>query len=103
MFNRLLARMASMLRAHMALVGDISHDVRRFPTQLRLRVESISDDEERHKAHPDIEDMILMLDNALLLADEGSGIPVDQREEMLEPFNRLEFSRNRGTDGADLG
>ena len=35
--------------------------------------------------------------------DEGPGIPEDQRQAMLEPFNRLETSRNRSTGGAGLG
>jgi signal transduction histidine kinase len=39
----------------------------------------------------------------LLVDDEGSGIPVDQREQILEPFVRLEDSRNRRTGGAGLG
>jgi signal transduction histidine kinase len=35
--------------------------------------------------------------------DEGPGIPVEARQAMLEPFNRLETSRNRATGGAGLG
>ena len=35
--------------------------------------------------------------------DEGPGIPPDQREQILEPFVRLEDSRNRRTGGAGLG
>ena len=35
--------------------------------------------------------------------DEGPGIPADQREQILEPFVRLEESRNRRTGGAGLG
>jgi signal transduction histidine kinase len=35
--------------------------------------------------------------------DEGPGIPPDQREQVLEPFVRLEDSRNRRTGGAGLG
>jgi signal transduction histidine kinase len=35
--------------------------------------------------------------------DEGPGIPPDQREAILEPFVRLENSRNRRTGGAGLG
>jgi signal transduction histidine kinase len=39
----------------------------------------------------------------LTVADEGAGIPPEQREAMLEPFVRLETSRNRRTGGAGLG
>lgn len=39
----------------------------------------------------------------LTVDDEGAGIPRDQRDAMLEPFVRLEASRNRRTGGAGLG
>jgi len=39
----------------------------------------------------------------LFVDDEGPGIPPDQREQILEPFVRLEDSRNRRTGGAGLG
>jgi signal transduction histidine kinase len=188
-FNRLQGRLAQMLRARMTLVGGIAHDVRTFATRLRLRVEQIPDDAERQRAVADIDDMIWLLDDALLstragagglsqemvefgalvcsdvadrraqgdavdveigekareaivlgdrlalrrilsnildnalkygrvahvrarigdeniivsIDDEGPGIPEDQRQEILEPFYRLEKSRNRSTGGAGLG
>jgi signal transduction histidine kinase len=37
------------------------------------------------------------------IGDEGPGIPADQRQTVLEPFHRLEKSRNRATGGAGLG
>lgn len=39
----------------------------------------------------------------LTVDDEGPGIPSDQRKAMLEPFTRLDASRNRRTGGAGLG
>ena len=48
----------------------------------------------------------LHLEDALIVLtvdDEGPGIPADRRQAMLEPFNRLETSRNRATGGAGLG
>jgi signal transduction histidine kinase len=39
----------------------------------------------------------------LTVDDEGPGIPPEQRESILEPFVRLEDSRNRRTGGAGLG
>ena len=35
--------------------------------------------------------------------DEGPGLPVDQLEQVLRPFARLDQSRNRATGGAGLG
>jgi signal transduction histidine kinase len=35
--------------------------------------------------------------------DEGPGIPADRLEEVLEPFRRLDSSRNRESGGAGLG
>jgi len=39
----------------------------------------------------------------LLVDDEGPGIPPEQREQILEPFVRMEDSRSRRTGGAGLG
>lgn len=187
-FNRLQARLAQLLRARMAMLGGISHDVRTFATRLRLRVDHIPEKTDRERAIADIDDMISLLDDALLASragagelveelvefrqvvrdevddrsaerapihlqsvtshdaivlgdrvalrrvvanlidnalqygraahvqvdtgdrsvrltidDEGPGIPVEQREALLEPFVRLETSRNRRTGGAGLG
>jgi signal transduction histidine kinase len=178
-----------MMRSRMTLIGGIAHDVRTFATRLRLRVEKIPDAAEQQRAIADIDDMIRLLDDALLSSrvgagqlsqemvdfaalvatetddrraqgsrvelladeatrgvivlgdrlalrrivanivdnaikygrvarlrlqlehpaivlivdDEGPGIPPDWRQAMLEPFNRLETSRNRATGGAGLG
>lgn len=72
-FNRLQKRLWSMLRTRMAYVGGISHDVRTFATRLRLRVELIPEESERSRAVADIEDMITMLDDALLSVRAGAG------------------------------
>jgi signal transduction histidine kinase len=39
----------------------------------------------------------------LTVEDEGAGIPLDKRADLLEPFVRLETSRNRRTGGSGLG
>ena len=188
-FNRLQGRLSELLRARMIMLGGISHDVRTFATRLRFRVDKIGDAAERDRAIVDIDDMIHLLDDALLASrvgagelaeemveiddliraevfsrqasgtlvdykserwerapvvigdrlalkrvvanlidnaikyggvahvatridgasvviviyDEGPGIPSEKRQAMLEPFSRLETSRNRGTGGAGLG
>ncbi|CAM3550930.1 ATP-binding protein [Thalassospira profundimaris] len=37
------------------------------------------------------------------IADDGPGIPLEQREQVFEPFFRIEASRNRDTGGIGLG
>ena len=39
----------------------------------------------------------------IAIADEGPGIPESEMEKVLEPFVRLEDSRNRDTGGTGLG
>ncbi|WP_431202182.1 sensor histidine kinase [Bradyrhizobium betae] len=188
-FNRLQTRLALLLRARMALLGGISHDVRSFATRLRLSVDCIPEATERDRAVNGIADMIRLLDDSLLASragageleeellefdeivrsevldrreagaeidlrigpgvegsnilgdrlacrrivanladnalkyghvahlamereahcvllmvdDEGPGVPLSQRDILLEPFVRLEQSRNRFTGGAGLG
>ncbi len=189
-FNRLQDRLSRLLRARMAMLGGISHDVRTLATRLRLRVDHIPEAAERERAVGDIDDIICLLDDALLSSragagelseelvdfgqtvqaevedrqatgarvdlrsekpavvnatvlgdrlalrrivsnlidnavkygqaahlalaadaeailltvdDEGAGIPKERREELFEPFVRLETSRNRRTGGAGLG
>jgi len=40
---------------------------------------------------------------AVLVSDRGPGIPESELEQVLQPFYRLESSRNRDTGGAGLG
>jgi len=188
-FNRLTERIASLLRARMALVGGISHDLRAYVTRLRLRIDLIPDGTEKEKAIRDLDDMTQLLDDALtafkagsvardeelvdlaeilvretedrrlagacvsldlpepvkaaqvlgdavalrrcvsniidnaiqygrearvsaairhqrvlvMIDDRGPGIRSEDRETIMEPFVRLETSRNRRTGGAGLG
>lgn len=80
-FQRLQQRLALLLRARMAMLGGISHDVRSFATRLRLRVEHIADVGERERAVADIADMIRLLDDALLASRAGAG---ELAEELVE-------------------
>ncbi len=80
-FNRLQGRLGELLRSRMAMLGGISHDVRTYATRLRLRAEKINDAAERDRAIADINDMILLLDDALLASRAGAG---ELAEEMVE-------------------
>ncbi|WP_413987771.1 sensor histidine kinase [Labrys okinawensis] len=72
-FNRLQGRLSGMMRARMALIGGISHDVRTFATRLRLRADFIPEEMERQRAIADIDDMVRLLDDALLSSRAGAG------------------------------
>lgn len=80
-FNRLTDRIASLLRARMALVGGISHDLRTYVTRLRLRADLIPDPGERSKAISDLDEMSRLLDDSLMAF--RSGTPV-RNEELID-------------------
>jgi signal transduction histidine kinase len=80
-FNQLQVRLSQLLRARMALLGGISHDVRTFATRLRLRVDQLPDTAERERAVADIADMVHLLDDAVLASKAGAG---ELQEELLE-------------------
>jgi signal transduction histidine kinase len=71
-FNRLSERIAQLIKARMALIGGISHDLRTYATRLRLRAELIGDERERAKAIHDLDDMKQLLDDSLLAIEAGA-------------------------------
>lgn len=188
-FRRQQAQVTSLLKARSALIGGIQHDVRTFATRLRLRIEKLSNPEDRQQAETDIADLVSLMDGALIatrseagtldlelidfaelvrsevedrrasgrdieltvetmptgldilgdrvalrrvlfnlvdnalrygtsahvsltaeagivkicIDDDGPGIPAAKRDELMQPFSRLEVSRSRETGGAGLG
>ncbi|HWU62334.1 MAG TPA: ATP-binding protein [Ensifer sp.] len=72
-YNTLHGRVAALLRNRMELVGGISHDVRTFATRLRLKVDAIEDEASRESAVRDIEDMVRLLDDAVMTSRAGAG------------------------------
>ncbi|CDZ70766.1 Histidine kinase [Neorhizobium galegae bv. orientalis] len=99
-FDRLQTRLHAIVRARLALIGGIQHDVRTFATRLRLRVEHIPNKTEREKAAADIDDMIELLDNALLAGRAGVGA-LD--EELLDLVPLLEAeAMDRRAAGAHI-
>ncbi len=75
------ARLVGLKRAFSNLIGNAL----RFGTQVQATVELT----ERHVI--------------VTIEDDGPGIPEDQLQAVLEPFVRLEDSRNRETGGVGLG
>lgn len=72
-YNTLHERVAQLLRNRMELIGGISHDVRTFATRLRLKVDAIEDETMRAGAVRDIEDMVRLLDDAVMTSRSKAG------------------------------
>lgn len=72
-FNRQQERVSTLLRSRSVLIGGIQHDVRTFATRLRLRIEKLSDPTDRAQAEADIEDLITLMDSALLATRGEAG------------------------------
>lgn len=80
-----------------------SLEVRCAPLALRRMLANLTDNALRYGKAAELsalrEDDIVKLS----IADEGPGVPTDDLERMLQPFERLEPSRGRQTGGAGLG
>ncbi|WP_102225594.1 sensor histidine kinase [Acidimangrovimonas sediminis] len=85
----LQTRLSGLMQARMALLGGISHDLRTFTTRLRLRVEAIPDPEQRNRAVADIEDMIRLIDDALLAARGNDEAEAGEENRELVDFAQL--------------
>lgn len=78
-FNQMQSRIRRLLEARNEMLGALSHDFRTPLTRLRLRVESITDDEQRNKAIHDLDEMESMIKFTLAFArNESAG---EEREE----------------------
>ncbi|MEM9139431.1 MAG: ATP-binding protein [Pseudomonadota bacterium] len=99
-FERLQDRLTVLIRGRMALIGGIQHDVRTFATRLRLRIDKITDAEERDRAARDIADMIHLLDDALLASRAGAS---ELDEELIDLVDLLTAeAADRRDQGADV-
>jgi signal transduction histidine kinase len=94
-FNRLSERIAQLLKARMALVGGISHDLRTYATRLRLRAELIGDPQERAKAVNDLDDMKRLLDDSLLAIEAGAPVRAQELIEIAPILEREAEDRQR--------
>lgn len=66
--NDMQSRIAKLVEGRTILLGAISHDLRTFLTRLRLRIEAIPDSEQHTKATRDLDDMVTLIDDALVVA-----------------------------------
>ena len=94
-FNRLAERISQLLKARMALIGGISHDLRTYATRLRLRAEMIGDAEERAKAIHDLDDMQRLLDDSLLAIETGAPARMEELIEIAPLLEREAEDRRR--------
>jgi signal transduction histidine kinase len=82
-FNRQQERLSGLLKSRLALVGGLQHDVRTFATKLRLRLESTNDPASLDQALLDLDDMVRLLDDALL-ATQGTETSANPALELVD-------------------
>ncbi len=79
--NAMEARICAMLDEKDVMLGAIGHDLKTPLAALRVRIESVPDETERHRMAATIEDIVRTLDDILSLARVGrSGDPAEQCE-----------------------
>ena len=85
-FNELQGRIAALIAERTHMLAAIAHDLRTYLTRLRLRVEYIDDADQRARAGADLDEMALLLDDSLLLAQaDGRAEPpaeIDLEDEL---------------------
>jgi signal transduction histidine kinase len=101
-FNRLSERIAQLIKARMALIGGISHDLRTYATRLRLRAELIGDPHERAKAIHDLDDMKRLLDDSLLAIEAGAPVRAQELIEIAPILEREAEDRQRAGSAVTL-
>ena len=76
-FNAMQSRVSNLLGEKDVMLGAIGHDLKTPLAALRVRIESVDDDEEREKMASTIDEMVTILDDILTLARLGkSGEPL---------------------------
>lgn len=70
--NRMQERIATLLRGRTVLLGAVSHDLKTYITRLKLRTEMISDPDQQARANRDLDDMTVLIDDALAVARGGA-------------------------------
>ncbi|QTD56504.1 HAMP domain-containing sensor histidine kinase [Parasphingorhabdus cellanae] len=94
-FNAMNGRVGSMLDEKDVMLGAIGHDLRTPLAALRVRVESVEDDNERERMIAGIDDMDRTLDDILSLARLGRS---DERTEPTDISALIETVADEYTD-----
>ncbi|MDH5546385.1 MAG: ATP-binding protein [Gammaproteobacteria bacterium] len=81
-FNQMQQRIQRFVEERMQLIAAISHDLRTPLTRLRLRVETIEDEEQRNKALRDIEDMRAMIQSTLAFIRDDAATEVSVKADI---------------------
>ena len=96
-FNRQQERLSGLLKSRLALVGGLQHDVRTFATKVRLRLENENPSPRLSQAISDLDDMVRLLDDALL-ATQGTETSTDSGLELVDIRELLNAERNARPD-----
>jgi signal transduction histidine kinase len=73
------------------------------PNLLRRAIRNLIDNAVKYGGSADVKVAPSGAEVAIEVCDRGPGIPQEALGEVLEPFHRLEASRNRETGGSGLG
>ncbi|NJM33387.1 MAG: histidine kinase [Rhodomicrobium sp.] len=96
-FNRQQERLSRLLKSRLALVGGLQHDVRTFATKARLRLENENPSPNLNQAISDLDDMVRLLDDALL-ATQGTETSTDDPLELVNIGELLVLEKNARPD-----
>ncbi len=72
--NRMQERIATLLKGRTVLLGAVSHDLKTYITRLKLRAEAITDPDQQARAVHDLDDMTVLIENALAVARGSSAL-----------------------------
>ncbi len=81
-FNTMQARVGALLGEKDVMLGAIGHDLKTPLSSLRVRVESVENDDERAKMVASIDEMVTILDDILMLARLGKSGEAVQRTDI---------------------
>jgi two-component system osmolarity sensor histidine kinase EnvZ len=90
-------------RLRFSVVGAAASIVRGDPVALRRLISNLLDNALRYGTVAEVTIERSGSEIAILVDDDGPGIPTLERQAVFEPFYRIEPSRNRQTGGAGLG